>query len=100
MSEIVMDDVFAQQQKTPKIPVKCKDRNKAIPVFLWSVLFLAIVSLLYLDINWSKILSRIPDIGTVFWNLGHYDFSKIDFTVVPSFVEILLKNSITISRKF
>ena len=78
MSEIVMDDVFAQQQKTPKIPVKCKDRNKAIPVFLWSVLFLAIVSLLYLDINWSKILSRIPDIGTVFWNLGHYDFSKID----------------------
>ncbi|MDM8119346.1 ABC transporter permease subunit [Succinatimonas hippei] len=78
MSEIVMDDVFAQQQKTPKIPVKCKDRNKAIPVFLWSVLFLAIVSLLYLDINWSKILSRVPDIGTVFWNLGHYDFSKID----------------------
>ena len=33
---------------------------------------------MYLDINWSKILSRIPDIGTVFWNLGHYDFSKID----------------------
>lgn len=78
MSEIVMDDVFAQQQKTPKIPVKCKDRNKVVPVFLWSVLVLAIVSLFYLDINWSKILSRIPDIGTVFWNLGHYDFSKIN----------------------
>lgn len=78
MSEIVMNDVFAKQQRPQKIPVKCKDRNKAIPVFLWSVLFLALASLFYLDINWPKIFSRIPDIGTIFWNLGHYDFSKID----------------------
>lgn len=78
MSEIVMNDVFAKQQRPQKIPVKCKGRNKAIPVFLWSVLFLALASLFYLDINWPKIFSRIPDIGTIFWNLGHYDFSKID----------------------
>lgn len=78
MTEIVMQNSFADKRKEPKIPVKCKNRNKAIPVFLWSVAVLAMVSLVYLDINWPKLISRIPDIGTVFWNLGHYDFSKFD----------------------
>ena len=37
-------------------------------------------------IDWGKMLSRVPDIGVVFWNLAHLDFSNMDL-VFSSLVE-------------
>lgn len=58
----------ARSERT-KIPVKCRRRNRFIPAFLAGTAVLAILSLLYLDIDWAKMASRVPDIGLVFWDL-------------------------------
>ena len=61
-----------------KISVKCRQRNRFIPGFLIGVAVLTVISLLYLKIDWLKMASRVPDIGGVFWELAHLDFSNMD----------------------
>lgn len=69
-----------------RIPVRCRQRNHFIPVFMACTALLALASLWYLGIDWGKMLSRVPDIGVVFWNLTHLDFSNMDL-VFSSLVE-------------
>ena len=61
-----------------KIPVACAQRNRFIPGFMIACALLSILSLLYLDIDWLKLLSRTPEIGGVFWELLQFDFSSMD----------------------
>lgn len=77
----------ARSERT-KIPVKCRRRNRFIPAFLAGTAVLAILSLLYLDIDWAKMASRVPDIGLVFWDLFHLDFSNMDL-ILSSLVETI-----------
>ena len=71
-----------------RIPVKCRQRNRFIPGFLAGAAVLSVLSLLYLEINWVKMLSRVPDIGVVFWDLAHLDFSNMDL-IFSSLVETI-----------
>ena len=77
----------ARSEQT-KIPVKCRRRNRFIPAFLAGTAVLSILSLLYLDIDWAKMASRVPDIGLVFWDLFHLDFSNMDL-ILSSLVETI-----------
>ena len=44
-----------EKPKRPKrIPVKCRQRNRLIPVFLIGVAALSLASLLYLGIDWAR----------------------------------------------
>ena len=56
----------------------CAQRNRFIPGFLTACALLSVLSLLYLDIDWLKLLSRTPEIGGVFWELLQFDFSSMD----------------------
>ena len=60
-----------------KIPVKCQNRNRLVPIFLVATVVLTVASLFYLQIDWIKLLSRVPDIGGVFWELGLLDFANM-----------------------
>lgn len=73
---------------TSPIPVKCRQRNRFIPGFLIGVAVLSVLSLLYLEIDWAKMLSRVPDIGLVFWDLAHLNFSNMDL-IFSSLVETI-----------
>ncbi len=73
-----MENVIIEKKINKKIPVKCKNKSNFIPIFMISVAILTILSLFYLNIDWVKLFSRVPDMGHVFWQLGHLDFSKID----------------------
>ncbi len=64
--------------RSGKIRIDCVNKNKFLPIFLWSVLILTIVSFILLDIPWLKLFSRFGDLGLIFWKLAHFDFSKID----------------------
>ena len=75
-------------KKKSRIPVKCCQRNRFIPAFLAGVVILSVLSLFYLEIDWMKMLSRVPDIGEVFWELGHLDFSNMDL-ILSSLVETI-----------
>lgn len=76
--QVVALDKNIIHKKKDKIPVKCKNRNPVIKWFLLSVVALTICSLFYLNINWVRMLSRVPDMGVVFWKLGHLDFTHMD----------------------
>lgn len=75
-------------KKKGRIPVKCRQRNKMIPIFMAGVAVLSVLSLVYLNIDWIKIFSRIPDIGGVFWDLAHLDFTNMDL-IMTSLVETI-----------
>lgn len=77
-----------QMKKRARIPVKCKQRNPFIPAFLVTVAALSILSLLYLNIDWWKMASRLPDVGMVFWDLAHLDFTEISL-VCSSLIETI-----------
>ena len=77
----------ARSERT-KIPVKCRQRNRFIPAFLTGTAVLSILSLLYLDIDWGKMASRVPDIGLVFWDLFHLDFANMDL-ILSALVETI-----------
>ena len=68
----------ARRENRARIPVKCAQRNRFIPGFLIGVVVLSVISLLYLQIDWLKLASRVPDIGEVFWELTHLDFANMD----------------------
>ena len=76
----------AAYRRRRRIPVKCRQRNRFIPCFLAGAAVLSVLSLLYLEIDWGKMLSRVPDIGGVFWELAHLDFSNMDL-IASSLVE-------------
>lgn len=80
-----MNTTKALQQETgilytsgKKIKIGCKDKNYFIPVFLWSVLLAAAASLVYLDIDWGRMVSRLPEIGKIFWRLLHFETRYLD----------------------
>ncbi len=86
-----ISDIRTKQKKTGKaarIPVKCKQRNRFIPVFLIGTVALTVLSLLYLEIDWLKMASRIPEIGGIFWELAHLDFTNMDL-ILSSLVETI-----------
>lgn len=97
----VMNNLIVYDKSGEKIDIRCKDRNKAVPRFIGGVSILAILGILYLDIDWIKLASRIPDMGIVFYKLIHFEFSQIDLiaismadtipiTVLSTFYSIIL----------
>lgn len=69
---------IAVMDRYGKIAVGCRQKNRLIPGFLAGIVALTVLSLCYLDIDWIKLVLRIPDIGVVFWELAHFDISKLD----------------------
>lgn len=85
---VEMKEKFVTEERPSRIPVKCRERNRFIPVFLCAVMVLSVMSLLYLDIDWGKMALRIPDVGTVFWDLAHLDLTNMDL-IVSSLIETI-----------
>ena len=59
-----------------RIRIAPAKRSWAIPAFLLGAAVVAVGSLIYLDLPWAKLASRVPDLGDVFWKLGHLDFAR------------------------
>ncbi len=68
----------AVSKREPKIPVGCKQKNRFIPIFIIVTVILTTVSLIYLNIDWLKLASRVTEIGEVFYELAYFDFSNMD----------------------
>lgn len=77
-SEVTANVVALRRTRSGKLRVGCIQKDRTIPVFLGAIVILTAASLVFLDIAWMKLLSRIPDIGIIFWKLLHFDFSKME----------------------
>lgn len=77
-SEVTANVVALRRTRSGKLRVGCIQKERTIPVFLGAIVILTAASLVFLDISWIKLFSRIPDIGIIFWKLLHFDFSKME----------------------
>lgn len=75
---LTIDGNAPRRTRSGKLRIDCLEKNKTIPVFLCSIAGLTVLSLLFLQIDWLRLASRVPDIGTIFWKLLHFDLSRMD----------------------
>lgn len=79
MSEHVMSqERQLRRTRSGKLKIDCAEKDRTIPVFIVSVVILAILSEQFLHINWTRLASRIPDVGDIFWKLLHFEFANMD----------------------
>lgn len=64
-----------------RIRIRCKERRPAVPLFMCAVAVLTLLSFWYLDIDWIRLLSRTPDIGLIFWKLGHLSTNELSIVL-------------------
>ncbi len=87
-SEVTTNIISPRRKRSGKLRVDCIQKDRTISRLSISIVVLTIISLVFLDISWLKLFSRIPDIGTIFWKLLHFDFSKMEL-VGSSLLETL-----------
>lgn len=79
MSEHVMSqERQLRRTRSGKLKIDCAEKDRTIPVFIVSVAILTILSEQFLHINWTRLASRIPDVGDIFWKLLHFEFANMD----------------------
>ena len=76
--EVLRTAIYPAKTRKKKISVKCRQRNNFIPFFITGSFLCTVASLFYLDIDWIKLISRIPEIGGVFWKLAHFNVTHAD----------------------
>ncbi len=64
--------------RSGKIKISSNEKSNTIPIFLIGLAGLCIISLTYLNLDWAKLISRLPDIGKIFYELAHFEFTKWD----------------------
>lgn len=78
MSKSIINNEILSYNKKGKMSICCKNRNKFLTYFFTGVIICTIISVLFLDINWIKLISRVPSIGDVLLKLMHLNIDKID----------------------
>ncbi len=64
--------------KSGKIRISSNESSNTIPFFLIGLSLLCLISLVYLNLDWVKLISRLPEIGEIFYELAHFEFTKWD----------------------
>lgn len=74
------------RKKHNKIQIGCNQKDHMVRYFLMGVAVLTLISLMTLDIDWYKLLFRLPEIPQVFVKLFMFHFSKMD-QIIKAFFE-------------
>ncbi|MDR0998908.1 MAG: ABC transporter permease subunit [Treponema sp.] len=66
----------------PRIPVG--DLRRDLPVYLFLIVFsaLTVLSLALLNLEWHKILERLPKLGKVFLEMAHFSTERFSLTLL------------------
>lgn len=74
--------------KRNKIQIGCYKKDHTVRYFLAGVAILTLISFLSLDIDWYKLLLRLPEIPRIFSKLFLFRFNKMD-QIVQAFYETI-----------
>lgn len=66
------------KNRNGKIKIGCKEKDNSILCFLVGVGILTLISFVFLDIEWVKLFSRLPEIPRIFMKLFAFKFNKMD----------------------
>ncbi|GHU64237.1 phosphonate ABC transporter permease [Spirochaetia bacterium] len=80
--DIILADGYGQGEKKTKIPVADVKRSMPIYIFLGSLAILTVLSLFLLHLDWGKALERLPRLGKVFLELGHFSMERFSLTFI------------------
>lgn len=86
--EISSSTIQYRRSRNGKLRIDCAKKDRMIPCFVIVITILTIFSLIYLDISWGKLISRLPGIGGIFWKLLRFDFSNLEL-IAGSMMETL-----------
>lgn len=64
-----------------RIAVKPKGADKPIYIFLTATVILCVASFMVLDLNWEKVIERIPNLGSVVADMMHFSLDKFGLTI-------------------
>ncbi len=71
----------AEPELGERIAVKPKGADMPIYIFLAASAILCVVSFFVLDLNWGKVIERIPNLGSVVAEMLHFSLDKFDLTI-------------------
>lgn len=73
--------VDVEQKKEEKIALKQKGADLPVNIFLAVTVVLCVVSFVVLDLDWGKVMERLPKLGSVVVEMFHFSFKKFNLTV-------------------
>lgn len=82
------DAIEILRNRNGKIKIGCKEKDDSIFCFLVGVGILTLISFVFLDIEWGKLFSRLPEIPRIFMKLFAFKFNKMDL-IFEAFVETI-----------
>lgn len=74
--------------KNGKIKIGCYKRDNSVRYFLIGIAILTVISFLSLDIEWMKLLLRLPEIPRIFVKLFMFHFDKMN-QIMQAFYETI-----------
>ena len=85
------DVALDTEKKPPKIPVADVKRDLPIYLFLGSFAVLSVLSLYALQLDWARVVDRLPRLGKVFYDMAHFSTDRFHLTLLT------LTETITVS---
>lgn len=77
-----------EKKRNGKIKIGCRNKDNTVSYFLIGMSILAFISILFLDIEWLKLLSRMPEIPRMFVKLFTLQFDDMDL-ILDAFFETI-----------
>ena len=71
----------ARERSGGKIPVKAPGQDRVLKIFFGTCAVLSVASFLFLEVDWLKLLSRVPNMGESFVKLFTFDFTGFSSTL-------------------
>lgn len=81
-----MDDKEIAKTRNGKIKISCWKTDHTIRYFLMGIAALTVISFFSLDIEWMKLMGRLPEIPRIFVKLFLFHFTKMD-QIIAAFGE-------------
>ncbi len=81
-----METEIIEKRKNGKIKISCRQKDHSVRYFLIGIGVLTMISFLFLDIEWGKLLARLPEIPLIFMKLFTFQFDKMD-QIIEAFFE-------------
>lgn len=78
LMDVKIETKVIETNRKGKIKIGCEQKDYSVRNFLLGLAVLTIVSFLFLDIEWGKLFSRLPEIPRIFIKLFQFRFDKMD----------------------
>lgn len=88
LSMNIEKEKIIQRDRKGNIQIGCRQKDNTIRYFLMGIGVLTIISFFFLDVDWIKLFSRLPEIPLIFVKLFALEFHQMD-RILEAFLETI-----------